>query len=365
MEHLPQINALINTCVALALLLALVAIRRGQRVLHQKLMLTALGLSALFLSSYLVYHFNHGATRFQGTGWTRPVYFTLLISHTVLATVSLPLIVLTVWRAFRGDFQRHRVLAKWTWPMWFYVAATGPLVYLMLYRWFPVSSETLFEKARAAHQRDDTASALKLYTEAESLGHHPAACFRAALHARQTATSALAPLKILHAQQPQEALCLTLYARELVYEQQAEQAIPLLVEAAKLRPQDAFVQASLAFGYFVKFRYQEAAELFERALQLEPKNGVHAYNAAYAHFLYQNYPKAEPLYALSLRLGLSADLEKRSLAELATIRGELWVCPMHMHVVGEEGGTCSICEMPLRRVAKSSADAGEAKLERL
>jgi len=93
--------------------------------------------SALFLISYLIYHSQVGATKFSGTGWVRPVYFAILISHTILAAVIVPMAIITLYRALRKDFQRHRRIARWTLPLWLYVSVTGVLIYLMLYHWFP------------------------------------------------------------------------------------------------------------------------------------------------------------------------------------------------------------------------------------
>ena len=97
-------------------------------------MLAALTCSGLFLISYLVYHFSVGSVRFQGQGWIRTVYFAVLVSHTVLATAIVPLVVITVFRALRERFDRHRAVARWTLPLWLSVSVTGVAVYWMLYR---------------------------------------------------------------------------------------------------------------------------------------------------------------------------------------------------------------------------------------
>ena len=98
-------------------------------------MIGALSSSALFLVSYLIYHFVfHGLTRFTGQGIIRPIYFIILLTHTVLAAVIVPFVLVTVWRAAHADFARHRKIARWTLPMWLYVSVTGVLVYLMLYQ---------------------------------------------------------------------------------------------------------------------------------------------------------------------------------------------------------------------------------------
>lgn len=102
-------------------------------------MLSAIGTSTLFLASYLYYHAHAGTTRFAASGWVRPVYFFILLTHTVLAIVIVPLVVVTVYRALRGDFLRHRRIARVTLPVWLYVSVTGIAVYLMLYQFFPAS----------------------------------------------------------------------------------------------------------------------------------------------------------------------------------------------------------------------------------
>jgi uncharacterized membrane protein YozB (DUF420 family) len=96
-------------------------------------MLSAFGVSSLFLASYVVYHASAGSRPFPGTGWLRPVYFALLVSHVLLAAVIVPLALMTIWRALRGQFDRHRRLARWTLPLWLYVSVTGVVIYWMLY----------------------------------------------------------------------------------------------------------------------------------------------------------------------------------------------------------------------------------------
>ena len=97
-------------------------------------MLSALTASTLFLISYLTYHFQVGSVSFQGQGWIRWIYFTILISHTILAAVIVPLVLLTLFRALKGNFERHKRIARWTLPLWLYVSVTGVVVYWMLYR---------------------------------------------------------------------------------------------------------------------------------------------------------------------------------------------------------------------------------------
>lgn len=136
-SYLPHINACLNGTSALLLLSGYTFIRSGNVAAHRTCQISALIVSLVFLASYVTYHFNHGATRFQGTGVVRPIYFTILISHTILAIVIVPLVALTFYRAFRNDFTRHRRIARITLPLWFYVSITGVIVYLMLYQIYP------------------------------------------------------------------------------------------------------------------------------------------------------------------------------------------------------------------------------------
>lgn len=129
---LPAANASFNSLSALCLILGYVNIRRGNRVVHMRCMLTATVFSALFLVSYIVYHFFHGDTRFTGHGWIRPVYFFILISHIGLSMVALPLILAALWYALRNQFPFHRSIARWTFPVWLYVSVTGVIVYFFL-----------------------------------------------------------------------------------------------------------------------------------------------------------------------------------------------------------------------------------------
>lgn len=133
-EKLPALNAVLNSLSALLLCSGYLAIRRGRRDLHVRLMIGALSASVLFLASYLTYHYLHGSTKYARHDWTRPVYFAILLSHTVLAVVNVPLVVMTVVRAARRRFDAHRRIARWALPVWLYVSVTGVAVYLMLYR---------------------------------------------------------------------------------------------------------------------------------------------------------------------------------------------------------------------------------------
>ena len=136
-HDLPALNATLNALAALLLLTGFVLIRNRQWRAHRNVMVAALVCSTLFLTSYLIYHSQVGSVHFPGAGTARVVYFTILISHTLLAATVPILAGITVVRAFRGRFSRHRSIAHWTLPIWLYVSVTGVMVYWMLYqmRW--------------------------------------------------------------------------------------------------------------------------------------------------------------------------------------------------------------------------------------
>ena len=133
-NDLPALNATLNALAATCLLAGYIFIRRGRVDAHRLAMSGALVLSTAFLVSYLVYHYHAGSRPFTGQGAVRVVYFTILLTHIVLATVMVPMVLVTVSRALMRRFDRHRRIARWTWPVWMYVSVTGVLVYLMLYR---------------------------------------------------------------------------------------------------------------------------------------------------------------------------------------------------------------------------------------
>jgi len=134
---LPTVNALLNGASALLLLSGYLCIRRRRLTAHKICMLAAFGTSTVFLLSYLTLRYFAGFTTFTGEGWIRPLYFSILTSHTVLAAGILPLAMTTLYRAWREQFGKHRWIARWTLPVWFYVSVTGVIVYLMLYRLYP------------------------------------------------------------------------------------------------------------------------------------------------------------------------------------------------------------------------------------
>jgi uncharacterized membrane protein YozB (DUF420 family) len=132
---LATVNAGLNATAAVLIGTGFYYIKHRNIRAHKTCMIAAMAVSALFLTSYLVYHYNVGSVRFTKQGWIRNVYFPLLISHTILAAVVLPMVVRTVFLAVKGRFGNHVRIARWTFPVWMYVSVTGVLVYLMLYRW--------------------------------------------------------------------------------------------------------------------------------------------------------------------------------------------------------------------------------------
>jgi len=131
---LPTVNAVLNASAAVAMLAGFLAIRQRRIAVHRACMLTAVGLSALFLVSYLVYHAQAGSRPYAGGGVMRTVYLSILLTHTVLAIAIVPLVSTTLYRALRAQFVRHARLARVTFPIWLYVSVTGVVVYWMLYR---------------------------------------------------------------------------------------------------------------------------------------------------------------------------------------------------------------------------------------
>ena len=145
---LPHVNAALNAISTVLLLIGFILIKAGRREQHSKAMLAATAVSAVFLVCYLVYHFTAPIFVFPGTGWERPAYFILLISHVILAIAVTPMVFLTLWRAFKawqstgdlfapGAFTSHRKIARLSWPVWIYVTVTGVLIYIILYHVYP------------------------------------------------------------------------------------------------------------------------------------------------------------------------------------------------------------------------------------
>jgi len=136
-NSLAPLDAVLNATAAALLLAGYVAIRRHHVHVHRACMISAFTVSVAFFISYCIYHYHVGDVRFGGQGLIRPVYFSILISHVTLAVVIVPLALITLGRALRGRFARHRRIARWAWPIWMYVSVTGVVVYLMVYRLYP------------------------------------------------------------------------------------------------------------------------------------------------------------------------------------------------------------------------------------
>ena len=132
----PVINASLNGASAVLIMTGRTFIRQGRIAIHRGFMIAAVVTSSLFLVSYLYYHAHVGSVRFKGHGIARPVYFTILTTHTILAAVIVPLVIVTLSRALRDRFDRHRAIARWTFPLWLYVSITGVVIYIMLYHLF-------------------------------------------------------------------------------------------------------------------------------------------------------------------------------------------------------------------------------------
>jgi len=133
-HSLPAVDATLNGMAAVLLVIGYMLIRSGHTQAHRRVMLTAFGVSMAFLVCYLIYHAHVGSVPYQKTGAIRPVYFSILITHTTLAATVPVLAVITLRRGLRADFKRHRKIARWTLPIWLYVSVTGVVVYLMLYQ---------------------------------------------------------------------------------------------------------------------------------------------------------------------------------------------------------------------------------------
>ena len=135
-SDLPLVNALLNSTSAILLVLGHRFMKQGRIDAHKQCMIAVFFVSGLFLTSYLFYHYQHGSEPFQGQGWVRPVYFSILLTHTVLATAIVPMAIITLLRGLKRKDALHRKIARWTYPVWLYVSVTGVVIYLMLYQWF-------------------------------------------------------------------------------------------------------------------------------------------------------------------------------------------------------------------------------------
>jgi uncharacterized membrane protein YozB (DUF420 family) len=138
LHDLPAVNATLNGLSAVFLVLGFFFIKRGHKIAHRNCMISAFVTSAVFLVCYLTYHaMVKTVTHFVNPAWFRPVYLTILLTHTLLAVVIVPLILRTLWLARKQNFEAHKKIARWTWPLWLYVSVTGVVIYLLLYRIFP------------------------------------------------------------------------------------------------------------------------------------------------------------------------------------------------------------------------------------
>ncbi|MGZ8898678.1 MAG: DUF420 domain-containing protein [Limisphaerales bacterium] len=134
---LPAVNACLNGASTIFLTLGYIYIKKGRQDAHRNCMVSALITSTVFLSCYLVYHYFAGRTTFQNPQWFRPIYLVILLTHTVLAVVIVPMVLVTVVQAIRQRWESHKKIARWTWPIWMYVSVTGVVIYLLLYQIFP------------------------------------------------------------------------------------------------------------------------------------------------------------------------------------------------------------------------------------
>jgi putative membrane protein len=136
-SDLPLLNACLNGTSALLLTIGYIQIKKQRQTAHRNCMIGAFVTSTLFLISYLYYHYHARTTRFLEPQWFRPIYLTILLTHTLLATIIVPMVLVTFWRAIKQQWDRHKKIARWTWPIWMYVSITGVIIYLILYQIFP------------------------------------------------------------------------------------------------------------------------------------------------------------------------------------------------------------------------------------
>jgi uncharacterized membrane protein YozB (DUF420 family) len=135
-QDLPTVNATLNSISGILLLSGYIAIKKGNRELHKKLMVGALFVSAAFLTCYLTYHFHVPSKKFPDLGFIKIIYYFILFPHIILAAAMVPMILKTFWHAYKEEWEKHKKIAKITFPIWMYVSVTGVIVYFMLYHWF-------------------------------------------------------------------------------------------------------------------------------------------------------------------------------------------------------------------------------------
>lgn len=352
---LPALNAVLNSAAAVLLLIGLWHIRARRIAQHKRAMFGALLASVAFLVSYLTYHSLHGSKSFEGPPLVRKIYLGILLVHTVLAAVNLPMVIVTVARALKEQFDRHKRIARWTWGIWMFVSVSGVVIYLMNYQIWPGRSlaQRAFDAGYAAHRALDDAEALELYRKAEGMGHVGASCLAAVVADRIEKTdTASAAVSAVLARFPDDPHCLVIRGRQHILAGDAKRGRAVLVKAVERLPNDAFAFATLAFAQFRLHEYADAAKSFERSIELDPSMPANIYNAGYAHFLYGNYPKARPLLERALQAGIDAELAERAKRDLGIIDGTLWMCPMHAHVTGDKGDKCGECGMDLEPAAR-------------
>ena len=137
LADLPLLNACLNATSAILLTIGYIQIKKQRQIAHRNCMIGAFTTSTLFLISYLYYHAHAKTTHFVDPSWFRPIYLTILLTHTLLAAVIVPMVLITLSRALKQRFDRHKAIARWTWPIWMYVSITGVVIYLILYQIFP------------------------------------------------------------------------------------------------------------------------------------------------------------------------------------------------------------------------------------
>jgi len=137
-QDLPTLNATLNSIAGVLLLSGYIAIKNDKKILHRNLMISALVVSAAFLTSYLIYHYHVPSKKFPDLGFIKTIYLLILIPHIILAAIMVPMIVKTFWHAYRQEWDKHKKIARITFPIWMYVSVTGVIVYFMLYHWYAV-----------------------------------------------------------------------------------------------------------------------------------------------------------------------------------------------------------------------------------
>ena len=138
-ENLPALNAALNGTAGILLAIGYYYIRQGNMTAHKKIMISAFVVSSVFLVSYLIYHAHAGSTKFLGTGFIRPVYFSILISHIILTAAIVPMAIITMFCGLKARYDTHKKIARWTLPIWLYVSVTGVIIYFLLYHIYPHS----------------------------------------------------------------------------------------------------------------------------------------------------------------------------------------------------------------------------------